>query len=432
MLCFSLAGFSSFAQQAATKPADPPKELPLISFGDGLTLFTGDVGRGSHTGGAFRSAWRFSVQQRFSSMLGAEIFGSTGMLSKSERSLTLNRNFQSPILFVGADAVFYFDNDFIMKRGAPFAPFLSAGFGWMSFDPHGDLKDANDSTYYYWNDGSIHDVAQNSPNASMSHIIKRDYTYETKLIDSTNNYKRSTFGIPLSAGFDFRFSPHLGAHVQATYFLTFTDYIDNVKSGGNDTWWWFGCSLYYKFGKNPPADVGTGNVDFNALMKEDSDGDGVPDDKDQCQGTPKDVKVDSHGCPIDSDNDGVPDYRDKEPNSKRGATVDADGVTIDFAKVAAKAREDSIQAVRDSVNEAQKAQFNTNPSLQTLQQGNNDVKAKGTFPDCIPAEFRAADKNKDCVITADEINAVIDDFFDGVGNWKADDINKLIDYFFDQ
>jgi len=45
----------------------------------------------------------------------------------------------------------------------------------------------------------------------------------------------------------------------------------------------------------------------------DTDGDGVPDKDDKCPDTPKDVKVDTKGCPIDSDGDGVPDYLDKCP-----------------------------------------------------------------------------------------------------------------------
>jgi hypothetical protein len=104
--------------------------------------------------------------------------------------------------------------------------------------------------------------------------------------------------------------------------------------------------------------------------------------------------------------------------------VDENGVALDYAKI----RE---LAIRDSINEAQKDSFNLHPSQQTLQQGNGDIIPK-TGADCIPEDFRAADVNKDCVITADEINTVIDNFFDGVGNWTADSINRLIDYFFDQ
>ena len=57
----------------------------------------------------------------------------------------------------------------------------------------------------------------------------------------------------------------------------------------------------------------------------DSDGDGVPDNKDKCQNTPKGVNVDVFGCPLDADRDGVADYLDQCPNTPIGATVDARG-----------------------------------------------------------------------------------------------------------
>jgi len=45
----------------------------------------------------------------------------------------------------------------------------------------------------------------------------------------------------------------------------------------------------------------------------DSDGDGVPNRKDQCPNTPQGAKVDAKGCPLDSDGDGVFDGLDKCP-----------------------------------------------------------------------------------------------------------------------
>ncbi len=57
----------------------------------------------------------------------------------------------------------------------------------------------------------------------------------------------------------------------------------------------------------------------------DSDGDGVTDDKDKCPDTPEGIKVDADGCPLDTDGDGVPDYMDKCPQTPPGATVDEVG-----------------------------------------------------------------------------------------------------------
>ena len=61
----------------------------------------------------------------------------------------------------------------------------------------------------------------------------------------------------------------------------------------------------------------------------DSDGDGVFDGIDRCPDTPKGWPVDASGCPIDSDGDGVPDGKDKCPNTPKGATVDENGCPKD-------------------------------------------------------------------------------------------------------
>jgi OOP family OmpA-OmpF porin len=62
---------------------------------------------------------------------------------------------------------------------------------------------------------------------------------------------------------------------------------------------------------------------------EDSDGDGVLDDMDNCPGTPAGVKVDRSGCPLDSDGDGVYDDSDECPETPTGVRVDLSGCPRD-------------------------------------------------------------------------------------------------------
>ena len=66
-----------------------------------------------------------------------------------------------------------------------------------------------------------------------------------------------------------------------------------------------------------------------APVDPDSDGDGVPDSRDMCPGTPAGVKVNSNGCPLDSDGDGVADYLDKCPGTPPGTPVDSTGCPLD-------------------------------------------------------------------------------------------------------
>lgn len=60
----------------------------------------------------------------------------------------------------------------------------------------------------------------------------------------------------------------------------------------------------------------------------DSDGDGVPDDIDQCPGTVAGAVVDEKGCEKDSDGDGVVDRLDKCPGTPPGTKVDEVGCPI--------------------------------------------------------------------------------------------------------
>ncbi len=67
---------------------------------------------------------------------------------------------------------------------------------------------------------------------------------------------------------------------------------------------------------------------YEAPPMSDSDGDGVPDDRDRCPNTPAGVAVDADGCPLDSDGDGVANYADQSPNTPEGVAVDAMGVPL--------------------------------------------------------------------------------------------------------
>lgn len=57
----------------------------------------------------------------------------------------------------------------------------------------------------------------------------------------------------------------------------------------------------------------------------DSDGDGVADDLDQCPGTPAGAVVDEKGCEADADGDGVPDRLDQCPDTAAGTQVGPNG-----------------------------------------------------------------------------------------------------------
>ena len=101
--------------------------------------------------------------------------------------------------------------------------------------------------------------------------------------------------------------------------------------------------LGYSFGTPPRDSDGDGVPDkkdtcpgtptgatVNAIgCPSDEDGDGVWNGIDRCPGTPRGARVDAAGCPKDSDGDGVWDGIDRCPDTPRGATVDVDGCPKD-------------------------------------------------------------------------------------------------------
>lgn len=418
--CLIGLSFQAEAQTASEVKRSP--ERPLIGLGAGITMFRGDVGASKSVGLTSSSRVFFSahIEQRLHNWFGLEFCGVYGKLANAERSLLLNRNFESSLMQFGLNGLIYFDNNIFIKRNSDFTPYLALGASYMLFDPYSDLRDASNTPYHYWSDGAIRDQPETTGDPFTSVLLQRDYTYETQLKDSTTTYARNAIAIPLAAGFRFRFGQHLGTDLRLGYTLTMTDYIDNVKAGGNDAYATAGVSLWYKFGVREKETGPTAAELLNA----DFDGDGVADANDACEGTPKGIKVDRKGCPEDSDNDGIADYLDKEPNSAKNAAVDGNGVTIDFAKI-------EQQQLEDSIRESKRLNFQLNPSMETLAE-NNPTATTAKTTSSLPIDFQPADKDKNGLITADEINFAIDDFFDGNGNWTVEKINRLIDYFFEQ
>ncbi len=411
------------------------KQLPSVAIGAGILSFNGDIGTGVNLSSfsRIRTGYNLTIEQRIGKYLGVSINGLYGKLADSERSKERNLNFQSQIIQADLNLVIHFDNDLVFKRNSAFAPYLFGGFGYLMFDPYGDLKDKNNIAYNYWSDGTIRDLSETDTNANASILLQRDYTYETQLKDSTTNYARNSFAIPVGLGFQLKISDNVAANIGASYYLTLTDWIDNYKNGANDRYIFANVSLQYNFGKPyDDSDPIYRSVDFSALDKLDTDGDGVKDGDDRCPGTPNGVKVDNRGCPEDLDEDGVPDYRDKEALTKKGALVDENGITQTDQMIMQR------QAERDSLATERSNMFNENPSLSFLrdiesknleERKNNPNAVKASS---IPVTLRPADKNNDGYISTEEITMAIDSFFEGDSVFTVERLNDLIDFFFEQ
>jgi len=117
-------------------------------------------------------------------------------------------------------------------------------------------------------------------------------------------------------------------------------------------------------GKDVPVDElasGAAMADFvqTVLLTEqmDSDGDGVPDSRDACPGTPRGAPVDEKGCPKDSDGDGVYDYMDLCPDTPRGTPVDKNGCPLPRASKSAEVTAAGTWIYRDVQFEINKSEL---------------------------------------------------------------------------
>lgn len=412
--------------------SDGLKHLPSIGAHIGGMSYIGDV-QGSQGATVFtywRPAYGFYLEKKFGNIFGLSVNGTFGKVSKSQLDDNVFVNFESSFTNVDLNVLFDFDNGKIINPESPFSPFISVGFGFLSFDPKGDLS-VNGSTYYHWSDGTLRDIAETVPGADTSSVIlERDYEYESALKDSTTNYSKTTFTLPIRFGLKFKLSPNIDARISAAYMLTFTDYIDNISVGGNDKLFYTSFGLQYNFGGGAKKDDRYKDFDFSTVDNTDADGDGVIDTKDFCQDTPEGIKVDNKGCPIDGDGDGVADYMDKELNTPKGTIVNSEGVTLTDEMIELQERmKDSVETEYKTFVAEDLSQEEIDEIQRMYREANKATESTGTG---IPEKYKALDKDGDNFISAKEVTLAIDGFFEGENNLTAKDLNELIDYYFDQ
>jgi len=429
-ISFCIALSLAFLNTASAQTEEKLKQYPSVAVGIGVLTFDGDIGSGVDVSsfGRIKTGYNVTIEQRIKKTFGVSFSGTYGRVADSQNGKINGLNFQSEITQLDLNLVLHLDNDIFLKSKNEFAPYLFSGIGFLKFNPYTDVKDKNGTYYNYWSDGTIRDLPENDPNAISADFIQRDYKYETKLIDSTTNYSRTSFAIPVGVGFTFKMSDHIGMNIAGTYYFTMTDWMDNKKEGKNDRYLFAHAAIKYTFGKQT-ADNSSAiykSVDFTSVDKTDSDGDGVIDANDKCAATPKGVKVDVKGCAIDTDEDGVPDHLDKEPQTKKGSLVDINGTTITEQMLSDR------QTLWDSIATERSQLFNENPSLKYLQAIDSKTVKNPNKINNIPAAIKPADTDGNGIISSSEITGAIDTFFEGESPFTVELLNDLIDYFFEQ
>ena len=315
--------------------------IPAIGVGVGFAKFYGDItdkgGTNVHWLGN-RFGFDGTISMNLSNSFYVNLNSVFGKLSGNEGTFGDHRNFETTMMNFGTNVEYNFGGLFKNKRPV-ITPYISVGFYYGRYDARSDLYDANGNLYYYWTDGKIRDIEQNSPDADLAKPVSRDYNYETKLNANTIN----AFSIPVGVGIDFHAGKRFVFRLNSKYFYSLSDKIDGTANTPtslkyNDGFLYNSVSVLFNL--IPDKSNYVPKELLRELDADDYDADGVPDIQDECGGTQKGVSVNINGCPIDVDNDGIPDYLDNEPNS---STIDVgtDGVVFDYLKIAQNA-EDSL------------------------------------------------------------------------------------------
>lgn len=421
-----------------------PVYKPVVGFGAGVLNYLGDIKNNYYTPTIGTLGYKVNLATYIDNghFLKAEFFFMGGKLNGNERSLvdTLNFNFQTTIYNFGFDINYDFDHLY-KKKDRRIHPFISIGFSTMLFnsktDSLGSYYDEVSGTYKetkynYWSDGTIRDIPESLGNTDLSHLMQRDFTYETPLRSNdlgVGEYAQYAFVIPIDFGIDMQISDRIMIRVGNSFNYVFSDNIDHVSSKntsgrigkkGNDMFNYTYVSFHldlFSSAKTLKIERLFREMEFDPMLFGDNDNDGALDGWDDCPGTPLGVATDSAGCPLDSDNDGIYDYMDKEQFSRPGAYVNDDGVEIS---------EDDVIALLN----------------QSMAVGRNEIDLYIRRPDSyagrrssggpIPEKFMGVDTDKDGYISFDEMLKEIDRFFDFESDLTTDDIYELNSYFFSQ
>ncbi|MFN8165317.1 MAG: hypothetical protein U0X76_03885 [Bacteroidia bacterium] len=437
------------AQDSAETSA-PKFKMPVIGFSQGVMNFNGDIGYDRLNQPLWsRSGFQLEIQNHTENRLSFGVYILSGRLLGEDNSDIRNLNFKSSIVAEGIRVRY----ELLSNRTSEqvLIPYITAGIEYLSFKSKADLKDANGNPYHYWSDGSIKNMDENDPNAANAVDLHRDYVYETSIrdanLDGFGKYKESCFSVPVGVGVRFKISSKTSLDFSTMLHMAMTDYIDGITSNGtegrmgnnkNDKFFFTSVGFKIDLGAEPDyASKGSRyipdvrGVDFNALARDDADGDGIPDVADDSSGTPEANQVDAKGKPLDKDDDGIPDYRDKELNSAAYAVVNEDGVTITEEMIEEQFRKDSLAAL-PAVIEYLHAYDKLSERKPDIEEKWTQSHSTGEEHSIIPDIYKRLDIDGNGYITPKEISGAIDEYMAQRSPYSVQEFFDLIDFFFSQ
>ena len=329
---------------------DPPSLgdifKPKVSLGVGMLSFHGDLyAKHYQAPWTARIGYDLNISQRLLKSFQLNFNVLFGKLGANEWVDNRQENFQSEIRSGGLSLMYDFGN-FIPDRYR-IRPWISFGVNSFEFLSKTDQYDRYGNRYHYWSDGSIKNIDEAAPTASLAVNLNRDYIYETDIRelnkDGFGQYQERAWAFPIGAGALMKITDRFDFKIGFQYYFTTTDYIDGItknslgtRSGTKqkDNFVYTSFALQYDLVLNKKSKADTlpddyyDGIDWLAIDNGDYDEDDVKDLDDKCHGTPKGIKVDANGCPFDDDNDGVPNHADDELASPAGVEVNSQGVAL--------------------------------------------------------------------------------------------------------
>lgn len=151
-------------------------------------------------------------------------------LVTDSENFTRSLNVRTEINDLSLLGIWSLANDKILPEQVFLAPYFLFGGGFSTYKNFGDLYARNGDRYYYWNDQTIRDVAQNESNPG--NIIQQDGNFETELspletegVDYKTRFIHATVGV----GLKFRLWKRMSLNIESLFRFTNTDYLDDVR-----------------------------------------------------------------------------------------------------------------------------------------------------------------------------------------------------------
>jgi hypothetical protein len=178
--------------------------------------------------------------------------------------------------------------------------------------------------------------------------------------------------IPAELGIRLKLFSRMDFSFFGVYNLAMSDYIDNIKSNGNDSYLFAGFSLTIHLAKQ---------------------------------------------------NEETEPTRDKHLSPYEKAVAGA-GRSKQKIQAAGSSTPPSKGSMNQTLN---KSEMEKADAKHAQKQATGNTTAK-----TIPDEFKSADLNHDGYISTSEVTAAIDGFFDGSNDFTVEKLHRLVDFFFEQ